>query len=307
MESLNRMALELVDEAIDFASELHVGVEELDGGATVLDFGLDHPGGHEAGLLLAKIQSAGLASTDTHIESFDGRPRTHVETSTDHPAVALLCSAAASWQLSVDGFEGLGSGPARALVAAEGIYDRVGYRDTAEFAVLTVETDERPTPAVAAEVADACGVPTESVFLVAYPSASVAGAVATAARTAELSAVRLTELGYDPVDLLTVTGQAPIPPVPADERTAMARGSDATAHAGRAHLTVAEPFDRIDGIVSTASEPFATHYEEADDGDDSVLDPALFGPAVATVDVVGGGTVAVGERRPSIAATGFGL
>ena len=45
MESLNRMAVELVDEAIDFADELAIEVVELDNGAVVLDFGVE--AGHE--------------------------------------------------------------------------------------------------------------------------------------------------------------------------------------------------------------------------------------------------------------------
>ena len=45
MESLNRMAIELVDEAIDFAEELGIGAYELDNEATVLDFGIDVSGG----------------------------------------------------------------------------------------------------------------------------------------------------------------------------------------------------------------------------------------------------------------------
>ena len=53
MDSINRMAIELVDEAIDFADELRVDAYELDSGATVLDFGVDAEGGIEAGMLLA--------------------------------------------------------------------------------------------------------------------------------------------------------------------------------------------------------------------------------------------------------------
>ena len=44
MESLNRMATELVDEAIDFAPELGIDVHSLDGDSAVLDFGIEVPG-----------------------------------------------------------------------------------------------------------------------------------------------------------------------------------------------------------------------------------------------------------------------
>ena len=40
MESINRSAIELVDEALDFTDELGVEMAELDCGAVVLDFGV---------------------------------------------------------------------------------------------------------------------------------------------------------------------------------------------------------------------------------------------------------------------------
>mgnify|MGYP002760241048 FL=1 len=67
MESINRTAIELVDEALDFAGELDVAGYELDNGATVIDFGVDATGGVEAGLLMAEIQTAGLASVNPRL------------------------------------------------------------------------------------------------------------------------------------------------------------------------------------------------------------------------------------------------
>jgi|GEM_PF-2763611 methenyltetrahydromethanopterin cyclohydrolase (EC 3.5.4.27) len=109
MEPLNRLATELIDEAIDFADELAIDVYTLEGDAAVVDFGVDVPGATEAGLLLAEIQTAGLATIQTAVADAGGRPRTHVELSTDHPALALLCASKGGWELSVDGFEGLGA------------------------------------------------------------------------------------------------------------------------------------------------------------------------------------------------------
>ena len=80
MESLNRLAVELVDEAIDFADELNVDVFELDSGATVLDFGVEAAGGLEAGLLLAEIQTAGLATIQTRMDEVAGTPVEGVNT-----------------------------------------------------------------------------------------------------------------------------------------------------------------------------------------------------------------------------------
>jgi methenyltetrahydromethanopterin cyclohydrolase len=310
MESLNRLAIERVDEAIDFAEEFGIGTYELDSGATVLDFGIDFEGGVEAGLLLAEIQTAGLATLDTRMDEVAGAPIPHVELETDHPAIALLCSQKAGWELSVDGFEGLGSGPARALVAEEDVFGEVDYVDAFELTVLTVETDELPGEDVARVVAQRTEVNEEAVYLVAFPTASVAGSVSVAARAAELGVYRLTELGYDPADVLSVTGSAPLPPVAGDERTAMARTNDALVYGGQVHYVVEEEPDDPQALVSTASEeyglPFEAVFEDAD-WEFSGLPREVFAPAQVTVDVVGGPTHVVGDVNEDLLAESFGL
>ena len=310
MESLNRMATELVDEAIDFAEELTIDVHTLTGDGAVLDFGVEVPGAVEAGLLLAEIQTAGLATVQTDLQEVAGAPLTHVELSTDQPALALLCAGKAGWELSVGDFEGLGSGPARALVAEEEVFARVGYEDEFDFAVLAVETDQLPDEDVASAVADRAGVPESGVFLPAFSTASITGSVVGAARAAELATFRLTELGYDPLDVLSATGSAPVAPVAGDEETAMARTTDAIAYGGQVHLVVDEPFDRFDEIASTAGDedgrPFEQIFEDVD-WDHSELPVDYFAPAQVTVDVVGGETRVVGDTREDVLAESFDL
>lgn len=310
MESLNRMAVELVDEAIDFSDELAIDVHELKNGAVVLDFGVDAIGGVEAGLLLAEIQTGGLATVQTGVGDIDGAPLTYVEISTDHPAMAFLAAQKAGWELSVDGFEGLGSGPARALVAEEEEYQRMGYRDTADFAVLTVESDELPNEAVAEHVAERTGVPTSSVFLPTFSTASVTGSVALAARAGETAAFRLSELGYDPLDMLSVTASAPVAPVAENDDTAMAKTNDALAYGGQVHMIVEEPFNRFDDVPSTAGEAFGTPFAEIFDEhewDFYDVPVEVFAPAQLTIDVVGEGVSVVGETDESILSESFGL
>ncbi|MFC7154561.1 methenyltetrahydromethanopterin cyclohydrolase [Halomarina halobia] len=310
MESLNRMALDLVDEALDFAEELAIETHELDNGATVVDFGVEALGGVEAGLLLAEIQSAGLASVASSVADVAGAPRPVVDVTTDHPALALLCSQKAGWEVSVDGFEGLGSGPARALVAEEEEFRRLGYADAFEFAVLAIESDELPGEAVAEHVADLAGVAPNAVFLPTYPTASIVGSVTTAARAAELAVWRAFELGYDPLDVLTASASAPVAPVAADEEAAMARTNDALAYGSRVHLTVESDFDRFDELPSTAREEYGAPFEEvfeAVDWDFYDLSEGVFAPARVAVDVVGGPTYALGEVDEDLLAASFGL
>jgi methenyltetrahydromethanopterin cyclohydrolase len=310
MNTLNRMATELVDEAIDFAEELTIDVHGLDGDAAVLDFGVEVPGAVEAGLVLAELQTAGLATVQTGMARVGDAPLTHVELATDHPALALLCSQKGGWELSVDGFEGLGSGPARALVAEEDIFGRIGYQEDEQFAVLAVETDELPGQAVAAQVAERAGVPETGVFLPVFATASVTGSVVAAARAAELAVFRLAELGYDPAEVLSANGRAPVAPVAGSEEAAMARTTDALAYGSEVHLTVDESFDQFDEVPSVAGAEYGRPLEgvfEDVDWDFSALPVELFGPAKVTVDVVGGDTHVVGETHDDVLAESFGL
>ncbi|GAB3326288.1 methenyltetrahydromethanopterin cyclohydrolase [Haloplanus rallus] len=310
MESLNRMAVELVDEAIDFAGELNVDVIELDSGATVLDFGVEAAGGLEAGLLLAEIQTAGLATIQTRMDGVAGTPFPHVEVTTDKPALALLCSQKAGWELVTEAFDGLGSGPARALVGEEAEFEVVGYYDEFDLTVLTVEAATLPGDDVAEQVAERTGVSPSSVFLPAYPTGSMVGSVSAAARAPELALFRLFELGYDPVDVVSAAGSAPVAPVSHDEGVAMGRTNDALAYGGQVYLQVREDFDRFDEVPSTAAAEYDTPFEQVfeDAGWDFYEVPeSVFAPAQVTVDVVDGPTYALGGTNHDLLAESFGL
>ena len=310
MDSLNRMAIELADEALDFAEELNVGAFELDNGATVIDFGIDFPGGIEAGLLLAELQTAGLATVQTRMDTVAGTPMPHVELATDRPDLALLGSQKAGWEISVDGFEGLGSGPARALVAEEEEFRAIEYTDAFDLTVVAIESDRLPTEQAAAEIAERTDVNPEGVYIAAFPTASIAGSVSIAARAAELALFRLFELGYDPTDVLTATGSAPMAPIPATEAEAMGRTNDAIAYGGQVHLTVREDADVFADLPSTATDTYGTPFYQVfeDVGwDFGAVDPAVYAPAQVTVDVVGGPTYALGQRDDAMLAESFDL
>ncbi|GAB3673537.1 methenyltetrahydromethanopterin cyclohydrolase [Halopiger thermotolerans] len=310
MESLNRMAIELVDEALDYAEELNIGGYDLENEATVLDFGVEFDGGIEAGLLLTEIQTAGLATPSHELGEIDGAPVHTVELSTDQPALSLLCSQKAGWELTTDDFEGLGSGPARALVAEEEEFRRVGYTDAFDLTALAVETDELPTESAAEQVAELAEVEPSSVFLLAYPTASLAGSITNAARAAELATFRLAELGYDPLDIVSATGRAPVAPVADDERTAIARTNDAIAYGGTAHLTVREDSDIFDSVASTAAEdhgrPFGEVFDDLD-WEFAEVPSDLFAPAKVTIDVLGGPTYVHGETDEDLLVESFDL
>ncbi|QZP37498.1 methenyltetrahydromethanopterin cyclohydrolase [Halobaculum magnesiiphilum] len=308
MDSLNRMAVELVDEALDFADELNIAGYELDSGATVVDFGVEADGGLEAGLLLAEIQTAGLATLQTRMGRVDDSPTPYVELTTDHPGIALLGCQKAGWELETEHFSGLGSGPARALVGEEREFQALGYYDEFDLTVLCVESATLPDDEVVEHVAEKANVNEQAVFLPTTALGSTAGSVTAAARAAELAVFRLFELGYDPEHVKSVAGSAPVAPVSYDETEAMGRTNDALAYGGEVHLTVAEEFDRFDEVPSNAADehgrPFADVFADAD-YDFYELDESVFAPAEVTVDVLDGPTYALGETREDLLAESF--
>jgi len=309
MESLNRMALELVDEAMEFADELAIEAFELDNGGTVLDFGVDATGGYEAGLLLAEIQTGGLATVQTEAGEIAGASVPHVTLHTDHPALGLLCSQKAGWEVSTDSFEGLGSGPARALVAEEDEFHELEYFDEFDLTVLSVESIDLPGDRIAEHVAEQAGVEPSGVFLPAYATGSTVGSVTAAARAAELAVFRLFELGYDVRNVQSAFGSAPIAPVSYDESVAMARTNDAVAYGGEVHLTVAEDFEEFDRVPSSAREEYGTPFEDIFDDagwDFYEVPETVFAPASVTVDVVDGPTHVLGETDEEVLAESFG-
>ncbi|ELZ78368.1 methenyltetrahydromethanopterin cyclohydrolase [Haloferax larsenii] len=310
MDSINRMAIELVDEALDFAGELGIEGYELDSGTTVIDFGVDADGGVEAGMLLTEIQTAGLATVQTRMGEVAGTPRQYVELSTDRPALALLCSQKGGWELVFDDFDGLGSGPARALVGEEEEFHHLGYYDEFDLTVLAVESIELPTDEVAEHVADMTDLEPSAVFLPTYATGSVVGSVTSSARAPELAMFNLFEAGYDPNNVISVSGSAPLAPVSYDESVAMGRTNDAVAYGGRVHMTVHEDFDDFDSVISTAGEEYGVPFEQVfeDAGwDFNEVDPGIFGPAQVTIDVVDGPTYTLGETDEDVLAESFGL
>lgn len=311
MDSLNRMAVELVDEALDFAEELRISVTELPSGATVLDFGRDAVGGIEAGLLLAEIQTAGLATVQTRMGHLADNPLPYVELQCDHPAISLLGSQKAGWELRFDdefSFEGLGGGPARALVAEEDEFHEMEYFDEFDLTVLTIETIDQPSTQLVSYIAEQTDVPESGVYLPIYPTGSIAGSVSGAARAAELAVFRLFELGYPLENILSVSGSAPVAPVSYDERIAMGRTNDALAYGGEVYLSVAEDDPAFAEIPSRAREKYGTPFEEifaAVDWNFYDVDEAVFAPASVTIDIIDGPTHQFGSTEPDVLIDSF--
>ena len=137
--SLNDRARGLADDLAAEADALRAAVTTLPNGARLIDCGSAVPGGLEAGRRFAQMCMGGLGAVTLAPLVLDGRWLPGLSVVTDHPALACLGSQYAGWRLDRDGYFAMASGPGRALIRAEELYDdlevderaRTAHRDRA--------------------------------------------------------------------------------------------------------------------------------------------------------------------------------
>jgi methenyltetrahydromethanopterin cyclohydrolase len=297
--SLNDRAHALADQLAGDAEALGVAVATLFNGTRIIDCGAHAAGGFDAGRRFAEICMAGLGSVTYAPLVLDGRWLPGVTVTTDRPAVACLAAQYAGWRLDYEGYFAMGSGPGRALIHAEELYDDLEWDEHASAAVLCLETREAPSVQVADFVAQRAGVPASALTLLMAPTASVAGGVQIAARVVETALHKLHELDFDVRRVVAGFGSCPLPPVAGDDMAALGRTNDAVLYGGQVHLTVAAEDDDDDALrelvqrlpasaSSDYGEPFADVLKAAN-FDFYAIDPLLFSPAQIRLTSVASG------------------
>jgi methenyltetrahydromethanopterin cyclohydrolase len=311
--SLNQRAHELADRLVADGDALRVASRTLTGGTRVVDCGSAVPGGLEAGRRFAEITMGGLGSVAFAPVVLDGRWFPGLVVVTDHPALACLGSQYAGWKIDRDGYFAMASGPGRALIRAEDLYDDLDVDEQASTAVLCLETRGEPPEEVGAWVAERAGVGPSDLTLVYAPTASLAGGVQVAARVVETALHKLHEIDFDIRRVVSGYGTCPLPPVAGDDGAAIGRTNDAVLYGGQVELTVDAPDDELEAIVgrvpSSASddhgEPFGSVLEKAD-WDFYKIDPLLFSPAeVRLVSAESGRSFHAGGVEPDVLERSF--
>jgi methenyltetrahydromethanopterin cyclohydrolase len=293
---LNQRARELADRLATEGDVLRVAVRTLPNGTRLIDCGSAVPGGLEAGRRLAEICMAGLGSVTFAPLVLDGRWLPGLAVVTDHPALACLASQYAGWRIHRDGYFAMASGPGRALIRAEELYDDLDVDERASTAVLGLEARDEPPEALAAYVAERAGVAPGDLTLLFAPTASLAGGVQIAARIVETALHKLHEVDFDVRRVVSGFGSCPLPPVARTDAEAIGRTNDAILYGGQVELTIAAPDDELEALVerlpASASrdygEPFGAVLEQAN-WDFYEIDPLLFSPAQVRLTSVGSG------------------
>lgn len=315
--SVNRLAWHLVEKLLGAPEFYGIQISETSAGATVLDLGVNASGGFQAGKILTELCLGGAGKAQLGFKTYGNITFPSITISTDHPAIATLGSQFAGWRIKEGDNIAIGSGPARALaLKPKEIYEEIGYKDSSEKAMLTLESNKLPSDVLIEKVTVACNIKAENLVVVVAPTASIAGLTQVTGRIVEVGIHKLRTLGLSPKVIRYACGYAPIPPLSTDFEVAMARTNDAILYGGTVYCTVDYDDEAaLKKIVEQApsktskdyGKPFLQIFREAD-RDFYKIDHNLFAPAVLMVNNAKTGRVfKAGEINPAVLAESLGF
>lgn len=291
--SVNQHGLKVIEEVIRKSEELAVTIEKHSTGATIIDMGVSAKGGFLAGKYLTDICMGGLGKSEIDMQNIGDLVLPSIVVATDFPGISLLGSQFAGWSISVEKYFAMGSGPARAIAKKpKEIYEKIGYLDEADVAVIALETDIIPTEEAIRFIAEKCKVETKNLYIAIAPTSSIAGSTQISGRIVELGLHKLTEVGLDPKLVKYGIGESAIAPIHPKSTKAMGRTNDMILYGGRVYFEVEhDNDDELKEIVMKTpsskskdyGKPFYNIFKEAS-FDFYKVDPGLFAPAVVTVN-----------------------
>jgi methenyltetrahydromethanopterin cyclohydrolase len=313
IRNLNQRAAHLTTFAGSRKDSLRIRSQEFED-VNLLDFGVKCEGGLEAGLLLARMCLAGMATVDLapHDPQLPSVPQVFVRT--DHPVAACLMSQYAGWKIATDDYFAMGSGPMRAVSRKEDLFHHLPDTEDGRFAVGVLEAGSMPTAAAVASIRKS--LPTECrLTLAVAPTASQAGNIQVVARSVETALHKLHELKFPLDALVSGTGVAPLPPVAKNDLAGIGRTNDSILYGATVNLWVRCDDEQITDIgpkVPSNSSPahgqtFLSLFKAANH-DFYAMDAALFSPAVVVFhNLKTGRSFSWGERVPQLLKESFGM
>ena len=319
--SLNAAAHAIAEQIVARTAGLGTVVATT-GGVRVVDCGVKAAGGSDAGILMARAALGGLGDVSlapagdaaASLEAWPDCPWPVVTETSTAPVAACLAAQYAGWKVEGPGFFAMASGPMRAAIGRERLFDTIGLRERPVVAVGLLEASKLPPEDVCRQLAADADVDPSCLTLLVARTASAAGTLQVVARALETALHKLHDLGFDVARIRSGRGSAPLPPVPAgDDLRAIGRTNDAILYGGHVVLEVEGPEADLAAVgpkvVSLASPahgaPFMDLFDRAG-RDFYALDPALFAPA--RVDLVSsetGRTHRFGRCEPELVARSF--
>ena len=295
--SINKTVKPLVEKLLDTADQLNIGVHTTDGGAKIIDAGINYNGCLESGRLITEICMGGLGKVDLTMSSNTPNWPLTINVHSTDPVLSCLASQYAGWNLSFvkeeDNFNALGSGPCRALALKEDLFNDLNYSDKFYSTVVVLEVDRNPPQEIIDKITNDCSVSEKNLTIILTPTRSLSGSVQVVGRVLEVGMHKLHEIGFPLDKVIDGFGSAPVPPPAPDFLIGMGRTNDAILYGGTVHLFVDVPDDEAFELAkrlpsSTSSDygkPFADIFKEYK-YDFYKIDKLLFSPAKVIVSTI---------------------
>jgi methenyltetrahydromethanopterin cyclohydrolase len=152
------------------------------------------------------------------------------------------------------------------------------------------------------------------VTLCVASTASLPGTIQVVARSVETAMHKLHELGFDLRTVKRGRGNAPLPPIAADDLTALGWTNDAILYGGSVNLSVDADDDTIARVIervpSSSSGDFGTPFLDifqSYDNDFYKIDKLLFSPAKIVIENLRSGKLfEAGEIHHDVLQKSFG-
>lgn len=314
-ESLNQRSLNLLHWYRDQLDLLDVRSTTSPCGATLYDFGVQHPGTLQGGRLLAEVCLAGLAEVQINQFPLGEHCLPGIQVSTDQPLAACIAAQYAGWPVTGEKYYAMGSGPARLLRGREPMLEQLGLREESDVAVLVLEASRPPAAELLEAIAAECRVDPRNLHVALARTASLAGLIQIVARSVETTLHKLHELGFDLHRVRSAIGWAPLPPVPANDLVGIGWSNDAILYGARSQLFVdadeAEIAKLAGRLTSDSSADFGAPFVEIFERygrDFYKIDKMLFSPAQTTINNLRTGSVySSGKLHPELLLRSFGF
>ncbi|MEW6623995.1 MAG: methenyltetrahydromethanopterin cyclohydrolase [Bacillota bacterium] len=253
MFSVNRNAMEIVRSIIAKHETLNVGVLKYKNGSTIIDMGINYPGGWMAAQYFAEATLGGLGRLNYSIFNLDDLELPQIEIYADRPAIACLSCQLSGWALpevrNEAGIVPLISGPVRTVAREDSFAKEFAYQDSNHEVVVALQDNRMPEESLINYIAKTCKVNSQNIYVLVAPTGSIVGCVNVVARTLETSLWRLHHLGMDVNKIAAAWGRAPLPPITKDEYTAMIRTNTYTYYGGTAGFIVECEDNEIEKIL----------------------------------------------------------
>ncbi len=265
MFSVSQDSMKIVREKIlPYVEQLNCCKLTLKNGTTVIDMGTNAPGGWLAAKLFVEATIANLGHVDYGRFQFGKIDLPSIDVYIDHPQIASLSCQFSSWPMGKKDIPGyirpMGSGPARAIAQNDLFVKLWDYTDNYHETVFGLQAETLPDEKLADEVAAACRISPENLYILCCKTGSLAGSINVCSRTVETTVWRLYHNGFDIKKIISGMGTCPIAPPVKDEFRAMVRVNVAILYGGMVRYVVDSTDAEIEAIIDKLPTKMAQRY-----------------------------------------------